>query len=88
MVAFAWFAPLAGFYIGRFIYGLYLPYLLSLFVALNHIVQEIKFIRIGGKSIPAGDLVWGVHAGVFLMVLYEFYFYTQYRLVVGFWYGK
>jgi len=88
MLAFAWFAPIANFYVGRFIYALYLPYLFSLFVALNQIVEEIQYIHIGGRSIRAANLVWGVHAVVFLMVLYELYFFTQNRLVVGRWYGK
>jgi hypothetical protein len=88
MVSFAWFAPITNFYVGRLIYGLYLPYLFCMFVALNQIVKEIQYIHIGGKSIRAADLVWGVHAGVFLMVLYELYFFTQSRLVVGRWYGK
>jgi hypothetical protein len=87
MVSFAWFAPITNFFVGRFVYGLYLPYLFSLFVALNHIVKEIQYIHLGGRSIRAANLVWGVHAGVFLMVLYELYFYTPQRLVDR-WYGK
>jgi hypothetical protein len=84
---FAWFAPIANFFMGRFIYGLYLPYLFSLFVALNKIVEEIKYIHLGGRSIRATDLVCVIHAGIFLMVLYELYFFTPQRLVDR-WYGK
>jgi hypothetical protein len=87
MVMFAWFAPIANFFMGRFIYGLYLPYLFSLFVALNKIVEEIKYIHLGGRSIRATDLVCVIHAGIFLMVLYELYFFTPQRLVDR-WYGK
>jgi hypothetical protein len=87
MVMFAWFAPIANFFVGRFVYGLYLPYLFSLFVALNKIVEEIKYIHLGGRSIRAADLVRVIHAGVFLIVLYEFYFFTPQRLVDR-WYGK
>ena len=87
MVSFAWFAPIANFYVGRFVYGLYLPYLFSLFVVLNKLVEEIQYIHLGGRSIRASDLVCVIHAGVFLMVLYELYFFTPRRLVDR-WYGK
>jgi hypothetical protein len=88
MVSFAWFAPITNFFVGRFVYGLYLPYLFCLFVALNKLVEEIQYIHIGGRSIRAANLVCVIHAGVFLMVLYELYFFTHSRLVVGRWYGK
>ena len=87
MVMFAWFAPIANFFVGRFVYGLYLPYLFCLFVALNKIVEEIKYIHLGGRSIRAADLVCVIHAGIFLMVLSELYFLTPRRLVDR-WYGK
>jgi hypothetical protein len=59
-----------------------------LFVALNKLVEEIQYIHIDGRSIRAANLVCVIHAGVFLMVLYELYFFTHSRLVVGRWYGK
>jgi len=87
LISFAWFAPIANFYVGRFTYGLYLPYLFSLFVVLNKLVEEIQYIHLGGRSIRAANLVCIIHAGVFLMVLYELYFFTPRRLVDR-WYGK
>jgi len=88
LISFAWFSPIAGFYLGRFLYGLYLPFLFCLFVALSQLGRELQTIHFLGKPIQATDLVWVIHIIVFFLVFYEFLFFTPNRLVVGYWYGK
>jgi len=88
LISFAWFSPIAGFYLGRFLYGLYLPFLFCLFVALYQLGKELQTIHFLSKPIQVTDLVWVIHMIVLLMVFYEILFFTPNRLAVGYWYGK
>jgi len=87
LVLFAWYSPIANYHDARFTYSLFLPFLFSLFVALNKISERVRQIRLGSRSVHTKSLLWIVHGIVLLMILYEMAFVAPHRLAKRY-YGK
>ena len=87
LVLFAWYSPIANYHDARFTYSLFLPFLFSLFVALNKISERVGKIRLGSRSIHTTSLLWIVHGIVLLMILFELAVVAPHRLAKRY-YGK
>jgi hypothetical protein len=85
---FAWFAPIANYFDARFTYGLYVPYMYSVFLALYTISKEINWkinrVRLSLKGVglfKAGNLL------VAVLVIFEYIVHIPTAMTTG-WFAK
>lgn len=87
LLLFAWFSPISDYLDTRFTYGLYLPYLFSIFVALYQIAIQDPQVRIGQLTIRNTLLLWVVHTTAFVLVFVELFAVAP-GLLAEHWFGK
>lgn len=88
LLLFAWYGPIADYSDLRFTYGLYIPILFSIFLALEKLLagDESYQISLGRASGPA----WAnaLHGAIALILTYELIFQIPEKLNRFDWYGK
>lgn len=87
LVLSAWFSPISDYLDARFTYGLFLPYLFSIFIALHQIATRNLIIPIGNLIIRNVGLLWIIHAIAFVLVFVEIFTVAP-ALLAEQWYGK
>jgi hypothetical protein len=87
LLLFAWYSPIAEFHDERFTYGLFLPYLFSIFIALNEMARVVPTIKLRNKVLYISGLVSILHTFILLGSIYEFVTVAAKRMSNR-WYGK
>lgn len=87
LLLFAWYSPIAEYHDERFTYGLFLPYLFSIFIALDEMGRVIPTIKLRNKVLYTSWLVSILHTFILLASFYEFVTVAAKRMSNR-WYGK
>jgi len=87
LILFAWYSPIAEYHDMRFTYGLFLPYLFSIFLALSKMTDAVRTIKFRNKVIDTSNLLSLLHTLVLVASFYELVTVTAKRMANR-WYGK
>lgn len=87
LLLFSWYSPIAEYHDERFTYGLFLPYLFAVFVALHKMTGIVPTIKLRNRILHTSNLVSILHTLIMLGSFYEFVTVAAKRMSNR-WYGK